>query len=92
MRERPTTSTGMCYAASEAMYHMMGGKEAGLTPMHVYHEGASHWYLRWDTPWGVRLYIDPTADQFDTTPPWAEGTGRGFLTKEPSKTAQELMP
>ena len=80
-------SAGHCYAASEALYHLLGGKSAGLTPVRLRHEGLPHWYLR--TAAGVNL--DPTADQFATPPPHAEGTGGGFLTRHPSKRAAEII-
>jgi hypothetical protein len=82
---RPTS--GHCYAASEALYHLMGGKAAGLTPVQLHHEGDSHWYLR--TSEGT--YLDPTADQFATVPPHAHGTGRGFQTREPAKRTAEII-
>ena len=81
---------GSCYPASEALYHRLGGKEAGLTPMHIIHEGVPHWYLRWEVD-GETLYIDPTSTQFDTPVPYADGRGRGFLTKEPSKRARRYL-
>ncbi len=81
---------GDCYPAAEAVYHKMGGKAAGLTPMRIVHEGVPHWYLRWTV--GIKtFYIDPTATQFKTPVPYAEGKGCGFLTKEPSKRARELL-
>ena len=80
----------VCYHACEALYHRLGGKAAGLTPMQIHHEGASHWYLRWETTDGV-LYLDPTAGQFDTPVPYAEGRGRGFLTKEPSRASRRFF-
>ena len=79
-------ATGHCYVACEALFHLLGGKEAGLTPAQIRHEGESHWFLR--TPTGV---LDPTADQFDTPVPYPSGTGKGFLTKEPSRRAVEVI-
>jgi len=68
---------GDCYPAAEAVYHKMGGKAAGLTPMRIV---------------GTKVfYIDPTAQQFSSPVPYPEGKGCGFLTKEPSKRAKELM-
>ena len=79
-----------CYEASEALYHKLGGKKAGLTPMQIVHEGVSHWYLRWRA--GDRVfYIDPTSTQFTTPVPYERGRGRGFRTNAPSNKAQELM-
>lgn len=80
----------VCYHACEALYHRLGGKAAGLTPMRIRHEGASHWYLRWETEDGT-LYLDPTAGQFDTPVPYAEGRGCGFLTKAPSRGSLRFM-
>lgn len=37
------------------------------------------------------IYLDPTSSQFKTRPPYEEGRAAGFLTKEPSKRARELM-
>lgn len=81
---------GMCYPASEALYHLLGGREAGLTPMRIVHEGVPHWYLRWVTD-GFVMYLDPTSTQFKTPVPYDEGRGCGFLTKEPSARAQALL-
>jgi hypothetical protein len=80
---KPTT--GHCYAASEALYHLLG--PAGFTPQNIRHEGASHWYLKADDG----AILDPTADQFDTPVPYEAGRGKGFLTKQPSKRALEII-
>jgi hypothetical protein len=80
--------TGHCYVASEAMYHMMGGKASGWVPMSIRHEGEPHWYLK-HVPTGT--YVDPTEGQFSTPVPHDKGTPKGFLTKVPSKRAQELI-
>lgn len=79
--------TGHCYVASEALYHMLGGKGAGLKPVSIRHEGCVHWWLQ--TADGQ--IIDPTASQFSTPVPYREGRGRGFMTKNPSKRAQEVI-
>ena len=78
---KPTT--GHCYAASEAIYHML----SGCKPMQINHEGGSHWYLL--GPSGEVL--DATADQFSTPVPYNLGKGKGFLTKAPSKRATEII-
>lgn len=77
---------GNCYVTCEALYHLLGGKRAGYVPHTVRHEGDVHWYLVRDGH-----IIDPTRAQFRTTPPYADGRGRGFLTKRPSKRARALM-
>ena len=83
--DHPTA--GACYVASEAIFHLAGGKEAGLRPVRAFHEGVSHWWLE-DTDGNV---IDATADQFDEPVPYSEGKSGGFLTKKPSKRALALM-
>ena len=80
-------TTGHCYVASEAAFHMLGGKAAGWTPMFVRHEGAPHWFLR--GPRGEVL--DITAAQFRKTVPYAAAKAKGFLTREPSARARTLM-
>lgn len=77
---------GHCYVASEALYHLMGGKSAGLKPMNVRHEGTSHWFLL-----SGEDVVDLTADQFQTSPPYRLARGRGFLTKKPSRRAEEVI-
>lgn len=91
--ERKTPTEGHCYAASEALYHLMGGKEAGFVPcVASFDEGGekfTHWWIRN----GADIY-DPTASQFtevDKEPPYNLGKGAGFLTKEPSRRAQEII-
>lgn len=78
---------GNCYVTSEALYHLLGGKTAGYTPMTIRHEGDVHWFLRHKSG----LIVDLTAWQFSTPPNYKEARGRGFLTKKPSKRARDLM-
>ncbi len=83
--DRPTA--GHCYVASEALFHMLGGRGAGITVHHIKHEGSSHWFLR--MPDGD--IVDPTADQFDTPVPYTAARRASFLTNRPSKRARILM-
>ncbi len=78
---------GHCYVASEALYHLLGGKEAGWTPHHVQHEGGPHWFLKHA---GGRI-IDPTSDQFKTPVPYHKGQGGGFLTDFPSERTRGVL-
>jgi len=87
---------GNCYVTCEALYHLLGGKEAGWKPMNIQHEGASHWFLRHDLGYKKEtgmphIVIDPTMFQFKTKPDYSKARGRGFLTKKPSKKALVLM-
>lgn len=79
--ERPAMLTGHCYVASEAFHHLVGG-----VPHFIRHEGSPHWYLSLDFE-----IVDPTVEQFETEPQYDEGVGKGFLTSEPSKRAQEII-
>jgi hypothetical protein len=36
---------GFAYVAAEAYFHLAGGYDAGLHPMHLKHRGKSHWWL-----------------------------------------------
>jgi hypothetical protein len=72
---------------SEALFHLLGGRAAGWKPMNVRHEGDSHWFLKHDNG----TILDATAAQFTQPPPYADATGRGFLTHQPSKRARALI-
>ncbi len=82
---------GHCYAASEATYHMLGAEKSGYTPHRAKDsEGTTHWWLKHKSG----HIIDPTAHQYTSkgkTPPYEQGRGGGFLTKSPSKRAQEII-
>lgn len=84
---------GNCYAASEALYHILGGKRAGWKPMRFPLFGKderidTHWFLMHES--GVIL--DPSVRQFGNwVPDYTEARGSGFLTKKPSKRARKLM-
>ena len=78
---------GHCYAASEALYHLLGGKSAGYTPASMDVGGVTHWWIR--GPGGEIL--DPTAAQFDFALDYGKGRGRGFLTRQPSKRAATII-
>lgn len=92
--DRKSKTEGHCYASSEAIYHMLGGIHAGLTPCVASFEEngqkMTHWWLK-DKEGNI---IDPTAEQFyaiNKNPPYELGKGTGFLTKQPSKRAQEII-
>jgi hypothetical protein len=83
----PVARRGNCYVASEALYHLLGGKGAGWTPCRVKIDNDTHWFLRHRSG----LIVDPTRSQFKTEPPYAKARGSGFLTRQPSKRARKLM-
>ena len=82
-----TSRRGNCYVASEAMYHILGGKAAGWKPMRLKCAGDCHWFLQHTSG----MIVDPCVMQFDRRPPYHLGIGCGFLTKQPSKRARALM-
>ena len=82
-RGDPRPTAGHCYVASEALRALLGPR---YRPATVRHEGAVHWFLR--GPHGV---VDATADQFSRPPTYAAASGRGFLTREPSRRARILL-
>jgi hypothetical protein len=78
---------GHCYVASEALFHLSGGKAAGWNVYRIRHEGTVHWFLR--DPRGD--VVDLTAGQFRQPVPYAQATHTGFLTLLPSKRAQIVI-
>lgn len=86
---------GNCYVASEALYHILGGKAAGCE---VYRARcASPITGKSDTHWWITMngmIIDPSRLQFpsvDLPYIYQRGIRTGFLTKQPSKRARALM-
>lgn len=78
-----------CYAASEALFHILGGKKAGWTPMVMQLADDTHWFLKHETG----LILDPSKMQFrfKPKPKYSKARGCGFLTPQPSKRARDLM-
>lgn len=83
-------ATGFCYIATEALFHMLGGKTSGLTPVCARYPEGTHWWL----VDGNGNILDPTVDQYgDDDPPYSLGRKMGFLNgySKPSKRAVRLM-
>lgn len=88
---------GHCYVASEALYHLLGGKDKGWGVRYIQHEGGPHTYLQHESG----RIVDPTADQFDTPVPYEHGRPGAFLTNRalppgassppPSARAREVL-
>lgn len=79
---------GNCYVTSEAVYHLTGAHNGPWRPQTLRHEGDVHWYLKNKFTGEI---LDLTVAQFGTMPDYSFGRGRGFLTKEPSRRAVDLM-
>ncbi len=82
---------GHCYAASEALFHMLGGKAAGYTSFNVHIDGESHWFIKTGD-----IVLDPTFRQFihcdfawDSRVICAHRCR--FLTRQPSKQAADII-
>lgn len=78
---------GNCYVASEALYHLLGGKASGWSPMVMRTATDTHWFLKRSSG----LILDPTVSQFKSPPNYKLAHRCGFLTKQPSKRAVVLM-
>lgn len=86
------TFAGQCYAASEALYHLLGRKAAGLTPMCLrLVDGSSPWRCHWFLVTADGQILDPTREQFSERPAYELARGKGFLTKHPSGRARRIM-
>jgi len=83
--ERPR---GNCYATTEALYHLLGGRSSGWKPMQMQHEGDSHWFLQHAA---TGLILDPTVSQFKSPPDYKLARGKGFLTVSPSAAAWDMI-
>ena len=83
----PNPYRGHCYVASEAFYHLAGGKAAGWKPVRLNLGGDVHWWLL-DAD---NQRVDLTSEQFDFAVPYEQGIGGGFLTREPSERAQVII-
>jgi hypothetical protein len=86
-QNHPHPMGGYCYVASEALYYLLGGSEAGLTVKRAPCEGGEHWWLEGR---GDKL-IDATADQFGDDFAYSEGVASTFLTPEPSPRAVKII-
>lgn len=83
-------TAGHCYAASEALYHLIDGQKSRYTPHVGRTEDGTHWWLQNKR----NKILDPTIEQFyykEKLPPYNNGRGTGFLTKSPSKRAQIII-
>lgn len=94
-KPRVHVTEGHCYAASEALYYLLGGKGSVLVPQvsswESNGEKLTHWYLKNSDTGEI---LDPTVEQFlvkKEAPPYDKGKGCGFLTKQPSRRAQKIL-
>lgn len=86
-RDNKNKLAGHCYVASEAIYHLLGGKESGWKAMFIKHDNEPHWFIKHIDG----EIIDITAKQFYDPVPYEKARGIGFLTKKPSKRSLILL-
>jgi len=83
-------TTGHCYAASEAAFHLLGGGRDWMAVCGR-DESGTHWWLKHKH---THMVLDITAEQFTVfgkKPPYQNSKPCGFLTKTPSKRAQIIL-
>ena len=83
-------STGFCYIATEALFHLIGGVDSKYKPCYFKENGESHWWLINEK----NRILDPTFDQYGLeTPPYHLGKRAGFLNgySKPSKRAAKIL-
>jgi len=82
---------GYCYCASEAYFHLAGGREAGLQPMQLEWRDTSHWWLVNRNGRVIDLTLGPGegSGRF----PYERGNRKAFRwTKDgPSKRARTII-
>ena len=84
---------GHCAVATEAAYHLLGGKESGWIPTVLPRKVlgyTTHWWLR--NP-ATGECFDPTSEQFPDGVPYHLGKGCGFQGRPgvPSKRAKIVI-
>jgi hypothetical protein len=79
--------TGHCYVASEALWHLLGGRESDYFPHVLRHNGDTHWFLKSS----AGKVVDITCKQFSLSPDYAIATRCSFLTEKPSQRCRKLL-
>ena len=91
---------GNCYATSEALYHILGGKNSGWKVMRIRNqdmgvlqdaEGYAHWYLQHKD---TGIVLDASVNQFgNKKPPYHHGKHGSFypVSTGMSEKARKLM-
>lgn len=83
---------GQCYAATEALFHALGGFDGEWVPARGKDDdGIVHWWLEHKQSGEI---LDPTSEQYTSRgqqPPYDRGRRAGFLTRDPSKRAAQIL-
>lgn len=75
-----------CYAVSEALFHLVGGRDAGYRAKRIPAKPQSHWFL--EGPYGE--IIDLTAGQFKKLPRYDRAVNAAFYPQK-SNLGKKLM-
>ena len=86
-RNNPNPLAGHCYVASESFFYLLGGYNSDWRPCFLRHEEEPHWFL----VNAAGEVLDLTVTQFKTVPNYRAGVRKGFLTRQPSKRAQQVI-
>lgn len=84
-------TTGHCYAASEALYHLTGGRDIWHSCVGKDENGGTHWWLEHKKSGYI---LDVTSEQFTCfgkEPPYSNSKKCAFLTSGPSNRAKEII-
>lgn len=83
-------TTGHCYAASEALFYLLGGTvNSKYKPRRIKMPEGNHWYLQHEI---TNEILDPTSTQFPFVIDYEKGKGCGFMKQSKrSKTIIERV-
>lgn len=70
--------TGHCYAASEALYYLTGGKDVWIPQSAKDETGGTHWWLKHKLTGEIVDITKTQYTEFGIQPPYHKGCGRGF--------------
>lgn len=80
---------GNCYVATEALWHILGGRHSQWEVKRLKTPDDNHWFLQHKLFGSI---LDPSRLQFGGHfPHYHKAVGAAFLTKKPSKRAAALM-
>lgn len=74
---------GHCYVASEALYHLLGGKAKGYRSVNLSKQLAPEFGPHWWVESAGGEVIDVTAEQFDKPVPYGLGSYKAWITSLP---------
>ena len=86
-KESGIHTTGHCYAASEALFYMLGGRDKSpYRPKILKIETGTHWFLEHKDTGEI---LDPTYTQFPNGVDYSKGKGKMFMQQ--SDRSKEII-